>query len=95
MREVPTPKTVILSAKGNGFCATNGIGMAHARTAGIAHSPSPAQVIVETSIAYSPGPAGTPLKRADGGPLERTALIPRGEVTIVDSAWNVLGLRDA
>lgn len=37
--------------------------------------------------------AGQPLKRADGGPVERTVLLPRGEITIVDSAWNVLGLR--
>ena len=37
--------------------------------------------------------AGTPRKKTDGSPVERTALFPRGSVTIVDNQWNVLGLR--
>ncbi len=37
--------------------------------------------------------AGTPRKKADGSARERTALFPRGAVTIVDNKWNVLGLR--
>lgn len=37
--------------------------------------------------------AGAPLRKADGAPVERTALFPRAAVTIVDNAWSVLGLR--
>ena len=36
---------------------------------------------------------GVPLKKSDGSPLERTALIPRSSVTITDAGWNVIGLR--
>lgn len=36
---------------------------------------------------------GAPMKRADGSPLERTALFPRAAVTITDDQWNVIGLR--
>jgi alkylation response protein AidB-like acyl-CoA dehydrogenase len=36
---------------------------------------------------------GNVVKKADGSPQERTALIPRGAVTIVDAKWDVLGLR--
>ena len=36
---------------------------------------------------------GVPLKKPDGSPIERTALIPRGNVTITDAGWNVIGLR--
>lgn len=36
---------------------------------------------------------GQPMKRADGSPMERTALFPRSAVTIVDGQWNVIGLR--
>ncbi len=37
--------------------------------------------------------AGELLKHADGRPLERTMLIPRGSIDIKESSWNVLGLR--
>jgi indole-3-acetate monooxygenase len=37
---------------------------------------------------------GVAMKRADGAPLERTALFPRAAVTIVDGQWNVIGLRE-
>ncbi len=36
---------------------------------------------------------GVSVKRADGSPLERTALFPRSAVTIIDNQWNVIGLR--
>ena len=36
---------------------------------------------------------GVPLKKSDGSTVERTALIPRGNVTITDAGWNVIGLR--
>ena len=36
---------------------------------------------------------GVPLKKPDGSPIERTALIPRSNVTITDAGWNVIGLR--
>lgn len=36
---------------------------------------------------------GVPLKKADGSAVERTALIPRGDVTITNAGWNVIGLR--
>jgi indole-3-acetate monooxygenase len=37
--------------------------------------------------------AGVLQKNPDGSPAERTMLFPRSEVTIVDSQWNVIGLR--
>lgn len=37
--------------------------------------------------------AGEPLKNADGSAQERTALIPRADITIVDDRWEVIGLR--
>jgi indole-3-acetate monooxygenase len=36
---------------------------------------------------------GLAMKRADGSPLERTALFPRSAVTIIDDQWDVIGLR--
>ena len=36
---------------------------------------------------------GVALKKSDGAPVERTALIPRSDVTITDAGWNVIGLR--
>ena len=36
---------------------------------------------------------GVPLKKSDGSPIERTALMPRRSVTITDAGWNVIGLR--
>ncbi len=36
---------------------------------------------------------GVPHKRANGAILERTALIPRAAVTIVEGQWDVIGLR--
>lgn len=36
---------------------------------------------------------GEPLRQPNGAPVERTALVPRAAITIVDAAWDVLGLR--
>ena len=36
---------------------------------------------------------GNAMKREDGSPLERTALMRRAAVTIIDDQWNVIGLR--
>lgn len=36
--------------------------------------------------------AGEVLKGPDGSPLERTALIPRADIVIVDGRWDVMGL---
>jgi indole-3-acetate monooxygenase len=36
---------------------------------------------------------GIAQKKPDGSPMERTALFPRSEITIVDGQWNVIGLR--
>src|SRR5690349_20487878 len=37
--------------------------------------------------------AGELLKDAEGRPLERTMLVPRGSIEIKEGSWNVLGLR--
>jgi indole-3-acetate monooxygenase len=36
---------------------------------------------------------GVAQTKPEGGPVERTVLMPRADVTITDSAWNVIGLR--